>query len=1434
MMRFGKLLACCALVTLSLAGCGEEEAPINRVHENVVDKRVFDGSWYISRTVIDVDYESAGIGTFPGDTASDFAGGLTSIPRIRWVIDENFLYAYRDYEMVSGGDGEPVEPGNYLGQPVAAFRVESHFDIRRDYNPQTGEEINVVSENSYDRRWYERQFMRIDWSKNLLPGYYGFTAELYEILGLFIREPAELYVQGSSDFPDSWQPRFDRMPCNGGADSSAACDEHVRPLADDYKKDEVYHMSFVTQELLSPGLVFDPVAGGNVNWCRSIYSDAPNCSTNAIYVRTSFLKVSNSRQYDKVNWTDSRWDRAGYFRLEQSTWDRSTGAPDDPAYFGTDFLNYAANRHNIWKRWRDASGAPIPMANREVRPIIWHTTPELPAHLVEPSFDLVGQWNEVLMSSIRDLKGQPAAVYPPVECQTDDPDAYCFCQTDPASPGTILNPTCPGQYNPFQSPADAEAANVQNPYDCYVQVPGGAEPDMGNPDVVSRLRDADFYGWFNARMVGSECVNVLRINTCNRASIAANGGTADGLECQERGDMRFKYLSYVDQPGTDFLGIATMRGDPVTGETITGDANIGGPALDSYRTTALQTYDLIAGNLTDQEFYSGEDVRAYLESVNYVDQPAPPRIDFSVALTNGTVNPAATAAVQRHMDRFVDRANRLRGPDGRSQIFSDRKQSLRGTDIEHRLTDNIETYLMAGVRSMPNGGRLSGSMPEELLDRASPLRQGALDRLSRFDALEAKMGKMGLHMPNEYVDNSVFWYVEKHRDWPRARLEFELNRLLYRQTQVHEMGHCLGLRHDFGGSADTDNYHDGYYEINERFPLPEPTTFDVDGTPGLNPSEQANFENAYRTARERREKAGIDTWMSASIMDYTANWYERIQPIGRYDRAAIAFGYGDVVYAYDNTAEAKPNGDARTPLTPVAITPQNTPRKAYRFYQGGEPCTTDAECPYNEAGSLSGELLATNVDGALTQRCIANPRLPSAGVCSSFDQDVAAQATGARPNIVPVEYRFCSDERATGGSTAVGTNGWCNRFDEGDSYREIVRNISESYDRMYLFSNFRRYRSSFNFGTYIFDQLIGRRFVILQNVYQNLIYQYTSDPAFRDDEGAFGFYDEFLAAADILNFYSKVLAQPDVGAYVYNNYWQRYERSNYDPTIPRAELRLPIGAARYLNSVYQGGSTGIFRVERIGSFYDKLFTMELLTQRGAVTSYTRDVPFYTNFYDLFPNEMQQVFSGLIRNVPNEYMPRVQCGSGSTGVTDCRNPRIFYMDFYRGDCSEGEDSPTCRPDPVAGFDARPELNVINGGGSFVLQVYAAIYGLTDFPVFFDTSFQNQLFLCVEGTGDCHTPAPGLVEGTDYIRYTSARYGKNYLAWQVEPAVGVAEQDAIGFKMVKEAKDLDAALRSGTLSDAERSIAYGRLQDIESFFNQVIQLERELGISGYIRF
>lgn len=1468
MRRIANTLALLGVISSALlVGCGNEQPPVDRVGVNVVEKSAFTGSWYMHQVIIDADYEASPI-TYIGSAAGDGTAGWTgtAIPRVRWVIDENFLYAYRDYEVV----GDPEDPyriaGNededYLGQPVAAFAIDSHFDIRRTYNPVTGEEQNIIVENTTDRHWYERQFMRVDWSQNLVSPAFASGS------GFVQAESVSLFVQDQSELPNSWRPQFHFMSCDGS--NLEACDRDDVDHAGDYDEGELYSFSFVNQMLLRPRAI--PGVG---IFCGG--GGFPECTTVSVFARTSFMRVSERRQqtYEPVNWDNQRMDRAGYFRLDRMTYDRSSAA-GDPSFGFTDFTNQAAIRHNIWRASyrtdadgnviRDAEGRPevLPYRERTVRPIVWHGTVEMPAHLIRTNFELVSRWNESYMTLVRELQGEAAPQYRAQACQMEDPAAYCYCAPHPET-GEILNPTCAGRYDPFETP-DQAAARIDSgePFDCYVagfdengaEIPAlSNEPDWNNPGVGTE----DFNGWFRARMVGSDCVTTFVVNTCN----PGNRDQWDRLECEQRGDMRYKFLSYVTQQQAGLLGVAQMRSDPVTGEVLTGDANGFGSTFGLVRTRGMEAYDLINGNITESEFYTGEDVRAYLNALEHVSLPAPPRIDFSVANRIGSVgDPNVGAGINHVMERFAARAELLRGAEGRAATYEDRLHMLEGTSLEQQLMGELgeEAWALADYVQIPDGMNPT-EIPQELYDQVSPFRNTPMERLDRASEMLLRQSLSSALEPNEYTDDSVLFFVNQHRDWPRARVEFELDRINYHGTQAHEMGHCLGLRHDFGGSADSANYRDGYYVINDRFPLPDPEMFNNDGTPGLSPAEQVAFEDAWETTHRLRELAGIEQYMNASIMDYAANWYEDNQGISYYDNMAIQYGYGDVVDIYHNAASG--DGSVREPIRVDRIHNVNTAREPIKYYYGGESCNVDADCPFSTGGARAGELLASNMASGLTQRCVVNERAPETSTCSNFDVDARELASNLddRAEWVPVQYFFCEDIRS-----ALRSMPGCSTWDNGDSFREIIRNLSEAYERSYLFSNFRRYRREFSIGGY-FNRLF-RYIDPMLSISTNLIYRYTDDPEFRNTTGAYGFDDQFLATADSMNFFARMMAQPSIGSYTYNAGWDRYELTSFD-IEPNAQVTVEFGQGRYLNSIYQSGLSGITRIERIGSIYDSLFAMQLMTLRGyGGPFYGSDVLFATNFYDIFPNEIQQIFTGMIASRPEDFMPRLQCDPGST-LPDCDNARLVFMDFYRGNCfpdETGNVNPAeCRPNPAE--VTYRDLEVLNGGTRFFLQTLAAQYALIFIPIYYDADFQNQMFVCVEGQGDCFQPDAAAVEGVDYVRHHSRRFNKNFLAWQVEPTEGVAEQTSIAFAMVKEAADGAFIIRmlqkyrgDGMPGDPPPDIAFltaeeqaqlaaigyelpaaegqiqieierldQRVQSLESFFFYLVQLERFFGIN-----
>src|SRR4029079_14113637 len=170
------------------AGCSAQRDTINRVQPDYINRNDLIPNQFQALTTTDqtpealspqllakepVFYTQTTLIAKP--TTTGFTG-LTSYgasDKIRWQVTEHSLVARQAYEFVknapggAGGIGQQVQTGDV----VAIFKINSHFDARRDYNATTGEELNVLVETTTDRPWYQRQFMHVDWSQNLITGY---------------------------------------------------------------------------------------------------------------------------------------------------------------------------------------------------------------------------------------------------------------------------------------------------------------------------------------------------------------------------------------------------------------------------------------------------------------------------------------------------------------------------------------------------------------------------------------------------------------------------------------------------------------------------------------------------------------------------------------------------------------------------------------------------------------------------------------------------------------------------------------------------------------------------------------------------------------------------------------------------------------------------------------------------------------------------------------------------------------------------------------------------------------------------------------------------------------------------------------------------------------------------------------------------------------
>ena len=353
MFRPTSLTAITLCLALFAGACAEQREPIDRVQPNALAKKTFEGRWYYQRTVVDVP--AANGFTFVGNTDH---GGLQIV---RFDLQEKFLYVRRDIELIKSGDLKEEKGDDYQGEVIAAFNVVKHFDIRHAYNPTTGEELNILEENAVDRPWYERDYVRIDWSNNQVHNYQlDFERKSIESVPYYVQETN---TDGTRN-PDA-------------------------PLFED---DGSYFD--VTSRIFAKAGTIDYPGYGEIPVCWLLGEGGiTECGAGQYSIRHSFLKQDPKRQYEPKTYKGAQTDMFGFFWSERYAYDDKLGIKEQGK-------NRYLSRHNIWQNWRDDAGDLIPPAERTPRPIVYHVNTDMPDDLKPIVKKVGGQWNKVFKDTI--------------------------------------------------------------------------------------------------------------------------------------------------------------------------------------------------------------------------------------------------------------------------------------------------------------------------------------------------------------------------------------------------------------------------------------------------------------------------------------------------------------------------------------------------------------------------------------------------------------------------------------------------------------------------------------------------------------------------------------------------------------------------------------------------------------------------------------------------------------------------------------------------------------------------------------------------------------------------------------------------------------------------------------------------------------------------
>jgi hypothetical protein len=1254
LVRAGLLALAAAAV---LAACAQDVGLIDRTQPGLLRKSVFEGEWFMRRTVIDAPY----------DTGFTFIGEQDDVSRVRFEVQEHHLIAWRVLPQVENTQD---------AAPVAVFAIEDHVDVKREYNPSTGEQTNVKVENTEDRAWYDRDYLRVDWSKNLVTNFNFYVEQLDQ-------DPVSYFVEDAAD-PD-------RLLLGQKREDGSW--EDVQDGAAQLDMDSADYLDVVTRAVVKPEQVLvEDYDGTLFTEPACWYYGNSDCAPAVITVRSAFLRVEAAlSDYEPLDFPDNAIARDEEGAPVRVIWNESgdrvpideegevIGAPgtggqtpsaqpsnpyavDDPTlvrvpmfdkfgYFRTERFGYddlygevesdrvyLINRWNIWQQSHGADGQPLPYKDRQVRPIVYYLSPEFPEELMPAVDRMTDEWNAAFRDTVRTLTGR-------------------------------------------------------------TELP-----------AVFEVRP-------NSRRVDAETGEVL-----------ARG--------EAIGDLRYSHVWLVDQPTrVGLLGYGPSAADPVTGEIFAADAFVYGAAVREFAAHGRDIIDLINGRLDPETLAQGEHVKAYVAQLKdgsagpkarSMDErrefakshrgAAPPAAGKPGKPTSApgaggamTPRPSASASAKK---AGIDKLKRPAG------WASARLANVRQTGLEDLLMSDPGLMLMKGQGAIDPATPV-GMLPAGLRDRLSPVRwssgehhRASLERMRGFAKRNMMMAA--------FFDDAVAGLAIELQDTDPDEVIVELSRAIFRSTAEHEVGHTFGLRHNFEGSSDALNYHDAYWDV--RGASPEPlAALDQDEVLGK--------------ARE---------YQYSSIMDYAGRFNADIAGLGHYDRAAIKFGYGQLVEVFDNQLDE--------PLLGVVD---------YGDGAWDRPFTLDEVLRdwrhYTKLPAIFG-----GIEGMRARRDV--PYTPEAARLmgdTSGNTAYVAQLTGQTPwNAWEVPYRFCSDELVFGSAT-------CNAFDMGADTYEVVADAIARYQNYYWFNNFKRDQVMFDEYDYM-DSMWWRYFAFVKNSYDHWVFGQWFDADtwewLRGDAAAWGVEDRpweeaidgglalTAAAQDGMTFLQQVVATPEPGAYIYDfyeEYWWALdtqplplcgEEWAWDVEDYCADFNLGLGPARYFDSVYDVESGYYFyeRLKWIGTFYDKILALEALTSPetyflGIDTSSGVD-QWAISMYLSFPEEVQRAFAGIAAD---------------------------RFDLYAG--TFDDEGNYVAPDPFATGAAAQVF--VDGGPvdpstSFTVQLYALWYGMAWLNANYDNTFNDSAQIWIEGSGEGLVPADTSEERV--IRFEDPFNNRTYMA------------------------------------------------------------------------
>lgn len=968
-------------------------------------------------------------------------------------------------------------------------------------------------------------------------------------------------------------------------------------------------------------------------------------------------------------------------------------------------------------------------------------------------------------------------------------------------------------------------------------------------------------------------------------------------QMKKNGDIRYSMIHWIpeDLYGSP-LGLGPPACDPDTGETFWGVANVYGAPMRTYAAMTRDLFDLINGKISVDEYVTGKKIREYVlgsetsslssalmpdaEDID-VDQvsdikPQPIQIDQE-AIKKAVGKMSAYDLLKIVKDKELGKKLLQGLPVIGIGVGKQRLSAIKGTPLENLLI-NQEIKLMA------SGGQLGhlDSLAQDLKDKISPINWATLEDIYKKE----RERQIFLSKHNwcfaEFSDEGIIgiaksWGCMPNDKRPRCGKDFDpldhkfdennpcciddgaqlehaiLLRFGTAVTQ-HEVGHTLGLRHNFEGSSDLFNFHDKYYEIREKEPVPcnldyecevasgqycnngycettfaetcttqnecgyvigntkcnkladcELGTACVNGKCVWNTGEfdcvegkcksvkpcalhgdcgedaYCDFENQWcidkKTNKriekdvtnpddkrvkmmiprgeltENEKKKNRTIYQYSTIMDYGQRWNSDILDLGKYDYAAIRFGYGNLIDVYTNTAKLW----------------SYTKQQAQYYGESVASQSDSLDTSYWSWGVFFSQLYFLQnyigVEANLSQGENAKNRMavPFDWVRDEHNVTSNYYRRYADWSFVQVPYKFCGDEYAG--------NVGCYTWDTGIDPLEIVHNMGIELKDYYLLDAFKRERYSFGLhgdpSSYL-SRIVSRWMDPLKGAgmyYALFTHILKNYGAFRGiwSNGRLMGWPLRRASERGFEILANIIGSPAPGSFKYDETTKTYKNFSYFEGLKEADISVPLGIGKYPYTTFMNDAGYNFwdHAVWIGSFWEKLGALMTLTDSTVyfTTNYVGEqlnigVGTSIGFNTLYPKELAELFGGVVLEDSRKYGHLVD-----------QNKKVIYREWF--DPANPDVYTTIMNGlPPAYYTPKSygdEVKVVEPSlQNLTMKLYLMLYGMAYIPASFDPTFVDSFAICIKGSGDCYDI--NTTTGVEVTEFTNPFGGKTYVAWK----------------------------------------------------------------------